>query len=238
MIERIWAGFRGIHNISPPAIRPPEIPVGAVNLAAEYERQSRRYIELGFHTELGLSEKDYLASLPKLEPQPENFCGRFDISVLVDPRVSIERQCELAGINCSDYKQSLAKGSMFIYDWPEDPQAYRTPAGPYLTWVHDGTRNLDKNAKSVRLNLAGDERGGTIFDGIALYIAHPQILGEHTPELELPGSQVEIRGCGGWDTFHDPLLTFFTIYQPGPHLSYIWVGGNRPKAGSVTCGRS
>lgn len=48
------------------------------NLDAEWERQVRKYVELGFHTELGLPEDDYVSSLPKFESQPDHFKGRLD----------------------------------------------------------------------------------------------------------------------------------------------------------------
>jgi hypothetical protein len=39
--------------------------------------------------------------------------------------------------------------------------------------MYDGRPNLNKAVMTVREGLRDDERGGTIFDGIALYIVHP-----------------------------------------------------------------
>ncbi len=58
-----------------------------IDLNAEWQRQAGRYVALGFHNKLSLSEEDYLASLPKFEPQPESFAGRFDIPVLVQRKL-------------------------------------------------------------------------------------------------------------------------------------------------------
>lgn len=60
-----------------------------------WSAQIERLINLGFHAELGMSEDNYRASIPAFNPQPERFRGRFAIPVLVDPRVSLQRQLEL-----------------------------------------------------------------------------------------------------------------------------------------------
>ena len=143
-----------------------------LNLENEWLRQTRKYIKLGFHKELNLSKKEYLDSLPKFGPQPENFKGRFDIPVMVETRISVERQCELAGI---DY----LLGSLSCIDWPNDPQGYKTPKKPYITWMQDGAKNLREKVEIVREKLAKDERGATIFDGIAFYLAQPKSLKDH-----------------------------------------------------------
>lgn len=61
--------------------------IGETNLSKEWLRQANRYIGLGAHNLLDLLKKDYISSLPKFEPQPETFKGRFDIPILVDPRI-------------------------------------------------------------------------------------------------------------------------------------------------------
>lgn len=80
-----------------------------------------------------------------------------------------------------------------IKDWEED--GFRTPLSPYVTWLHDGTRNLRESVGTVRKYLALDERGGIIHDGIGLYLKNPDILGHNYLGLEkqfldFPGSQV------------------------------------------------
>ena len=103
------------------------------HLGAEWSRQTQRFIDLGFHEELGLSEQEYLDSLPRFGLQPESFKGRFDIPLIVETKIPVVRQCKLAGI---DYYLEGLK----VCDWPGDPQGYITPEKPYFTWVQDGSR--------------------------------------------------------------------------------------------------
>src|SRR3989344_7350899 len=86
-------------------------------LESEWQKQANRYLELYFHGELYYEDcqedmekarEAYLASLPKLGPQPEAFKGRFDIPILVDPRIPIEVQAVRA---------ELAEYSKFNYHW-------------------------------------------------------------------------------------------------------------------------
>ncbi len=188
-----------------------------LNLEAEWSRQIRKFIAFGFHQELGLPEQGYLDSLPKFEPQPGNFRGRFDIPVLVETRISVKRQCELAGV---DY----FLGDLSHGDWPKDPEGYKTPDSPYITWMQDGAKNVKKSVERVRKELAQDERGGTDFDGIAFYIIHPEVLGNHF--IDLPGTLVE--------SGHAPSLG---LWVGRPKLYYYWVVYAHPGFGSLSCGR-
>lgn len=196
-----------------------DIPLSSVelNLDPEWSRQIQRFIELGFHKELNLSEREYLDSLPKFGPQPEQFQGRFNIPVVVETRIPVKRQCELARIR-------YFLGGLKVTDWTDDSKGYRTPDRPYATWLQDGKKNLYRAVEAVRKELAEDERGGTEFDGIALYIAHPQVLKEHF--LDLPGTKVGPVSA--------PCLS---LCFGGPRLYYRWVGDADPRFGSVSCGR-
>lgn len=188
-----------------------------LNLEAEWSRQTKRFIDLGFHKELGLSEQEYLDSLPRFGPQPENFKGRFDIPVVVETSIPVKRQCELAGI-----EYFLA--GLEVIDWTDDPKGYRTPDRPYITWLQDGEKNLNRAVEAVRKELAKDERGGTVIDGVAVCIAHPQVLREHF--LDLPGTRVG-------SVFAPYLILCFG----GPELHCFWVVDVHPGFGSASCGR-
>jgi len=190
---------------------------GKVNLKTERTRQAQRLIQLGFHRELGLSKKEYLASLSKFGPQPEAFKGRFDIPILVETRIPIERQCKLTGI------KYLLEGVDF-QDWPKDLQGYRTPDKPYFAWMQDGSKNLNETVQNVRETFKEDERGATIFDAIGLYLAHPEILKHHF--INLPGTSV---GSG-----YAPCLS---LWYGGLWLHDCWVDGAGPSFGSASCGR-
>ena len=188
-----------------------------ISLEAEWQRQGQRYIELGFHTELKIIESEYLASLPKFTPQPESFKERLDTPVMVETRVPIKRQYELAGI--AYHLEGSDKS-----DWAKDPKKYKTPDSPYTVWLDEGARDMNRKVEDVRKKLAGDERGGTEFDAIALYIAKPNILEKRF--LDLPGTTV---GSG------DAACLY--LWLGGPRLGCRFVGGAYPRFGSLVCGR-
>lgn len=148
--------------------------IEVINLELELKRQTKKYIELGFHKELGFTEQEYLESLPKFFTQPESYKGRFDTPLLVETRISIARFVDLSEIEVptlSDYDSYFD-----LSDWEGDPQKLRTPNKPYTTWLNNSELNVKKSIDMIRANLKEDERMATIFDGIALYISHPEIL--------------------------------------------------------------
>ncbi|MDO8619448.1 MAG: hypothetical protein Q7R49_05935 [Candidatus Daviesbacteria bacterium] len=129
--------------------------------------------------ELGYQSKDeYMDSLPEFDKE------RFETPVIVQVpqgKLTLARMLAIQGItkrlpNLRDLK-----------DWQKDPQKFRTPKTPYVTYLHDGSRNLNKTPAIILENLASDERGGTIFDGLALLAKKPDILIDHF--IDLPGSQ-------------------------------------------------
>lgn len=188
-----------------------------ISLEGEWQRQAQGLVNLGFHSELGLTEEEYLESLPKFTSQPDSFKGRLDTPVLVETRISPKRQSELAGI------QYFLDG-LDVKDWDKDPKSYTTPKTPYSIWLEDGKRNLNKKPEDIRKKLKGDERGGTEFDGIALYMSNPKILEHHF--LDLPGTSV---GSG--------YAPFLRLWSGGPELGDSFVDIAGPGFGSVVCGR-
>lgn len=153
-------------------------------LEKEWLRQARRLMAFGFRKELRMTEKQYLDSLPKFTPQPENFKGRLDTPILVETRIDISRQCMLARIH-----YPLNSEGIIRQDWIHDPQGYQTPNFPYVMWTDEGKRNMNRKVEDVRKELADDERGGTEFDGVALYLVKPDILERHS--IYLPGTTID-----------------------------------------------
>lgn len=211
-----------------PSVATPEAPITSkvetvkmhseISLEEEWQRQAQELIKLGFNSELGLTERQYLESLPKFTPQPESFKGRLDTSVIVETRISPKRQAELAGI------QYFLDGLNKI-DWNKNLKNYTTPEAPYAAWLEDGRNNLKKKPEDVRSSLKADEIGGTEFDGIALYISNPKILEHHF--LDLPGTSV---GSGS--------VAYLDLWGGRPRLSYFLVdGADDPRFGSVVRGR-
>lgn len=189
-------------------------------LQAEIEKQAKKYQELEFHkhksTKMSAGRlKDLVMGL--IIPQPETFTGRFGIPVVVFGQISPKDQAELLGLN-------YYLGGLKISDWPDDPRGYTTPVNPYMTWMQDGKKNLKKSVSTVRANLQEDERGATIHDGIALYIANPNVLKDHF--IDLPGTKVESDFAPDLYVWHDR-----------PRLHYDRVGGAYPGFGAASCGR-
>lgn len=155
-------------------------PEAASELETEWNRQVDKFVELGFHNVLKLSEEKYRESLPKFEAQPEEYKGRFDVPVLVETRIPARKQVKLAGIR--DFLGGL-KGA----DW-KDPRGIKTPKKPYGAWLQDGSKYLDVSVDDVRKRLDGDEVADNLFDATALVIAYPEILDKHS--IDVPGARV------------------------------------------------
>jgi hypothetical protein len=124
-------------------------------------KQGRRLVELGFHTQLGLSEEAYLQTLPKFEPQPEGYKGRFDLQVLVDPRLSSKVQHKT--INA---KESI--DSSIIVD------VTQAPSEPYVIWTHDASKYRQQSVAGAAEQFGEDEVGATQKEVTALYLQHPE----------------------------------------------------------------
>lgn len=190
------------------------------SLEAEWVKQANRLADL-FAAELGFSKEEYMDKLPKFRSQPESYQGRFNIPLLVQTPVGkliLPRMCEIAGvISYLDSKK--------VKDWQKDPNKFKTPVTPYVTWLHDGSMNLGRKIMDVRIGLAADERGGTVYDGLALFVQNPDILKHHY--LDLPGSEVS--------SDYAPCLNF---WYGRPELDGDWVDGADPDCGSVVAGRN
>ena len=185
-----------------------------ISLEEEWNRQSQNLAAL-FVKELGLTNEQYIASLPKFELQPKEYKGRLDIPVIVETRVPLEKMLKLVGIN-KYFNVGLIK------EWEKDK--FETPKTPYTTWLNDSSINLNKSVDTVRKGLKSDERGGTVFDGIALYLRDPKILEHHF--LDLPGSQV-VSGRA----------PYLNRWNEQPRLNHFWTAHASPNGGSVVAGR-
>ncbi|GAA1857511.1 hypothetical protein GCM10009836_42150 [Pseudonocardia ailaonensis] len=161
---------RGLVAEAPdPVLRyPDDLPdPAALDLDGELARQAAGYVALGFHRELGLTEAEYVASLPRFAPQPPEYRGRLDVPLLVETRIPWERQADLAGIT----RSVGTRTTTFV---PID-ERHREPAGPYTAWfAWFGQRFPDPVAPDeARAELAADERGGSVLELVAQHVAHP-----------------------------------------------------------------
>ena len=66
--------------------------------AEEREVQIDLLCRYGFHKELGLSAQDYAATIPAFSVQPEEYKNRFDGQLVVEGRIPLPRQHQLANI--------------------------------------------------------------------------------------------------------------------------------------------
>jgi len=200
----------------------PVILYNAVNrssLDKQWQAQASRLADL-FASPLGRSRDEYMEGLPRFSEQPYGCRGRFEIQLLVQTptrKLDLVRMLALTGV--TNYLEPKN-----VKDWQEDSGKFRTPDAPYVTWVNDGSKNLNRSVQDVRNNLASDERGGTVFDGLALFIQKPNIL--KAQYLDLPGSQV---GSG-----RAPSLN---LWHGQPRLGAGFVDVADPEWGSVVAGR-
>lgn len=156
----------------PLILKPSTAELDQRSLEIEWRDQAQRFIQLGFHNELGLSEAEYLDSLPKFEPQPEEYRGRFDVYLLVETRIPWERQAELAGIVVSEYLRSRIKE---IREWEGNNS--KTPNVPYTGWFNNWGQRFASQIRpfDARDQLAQDECGGGLFEGVAQQVHHPKV---------------------------------------------------------------
>lgn len=197
-----------------------EAPVATeLNLVIEWQNQVNRYIRLGYHRELGMTAEEYRDSLPKFKSQPEAYKGRLDTPLLVETRIGIDRQFELAV-----FVNWLKQAGLDAQNWPQDPKGYTTPEAPYTTWANDPAENRNRKVEDVRKSLQEDERGGTRFDCLAFYLANPAKLIE--VYIDLPGDSV---GSGSAPGLYS--------YRGQPAVYWHWVTYAGPQWGSLVCGR-
>lgn len=154
-----------------------EAPVAAeLNLDNEWQRQSQNFLELGFHVETGFEDtgegkQAYLDSLPKFEPQPENYRNRFNVPLLVETKIPWEKQAQFAGIVISDYLVSRMNEIK-----PHDDRS-KTPDTPYTGWFNRWGERFTRRITptDARKELTLDEIGGGPYEGVAMQVAHPEI---------------------------------------------------------------
>lgn len=170
------AGFQEGGNVLQSLIALGAIPrdfpyPGELSLKDEWQRQSNRFLDLGFHRALGMSEQEYLDSLPHFTDKPEGVDGRFNYQLLVDPRVPIERLIRLLGVVMSSDESPTN-----VSDWNNNGNGHSTPSTAYVIRMNDGRENIGKSVREVREKLKDGERGTTLQEGLALYATYPWVV--------------------------------------------------------------
>ncbi len=181
-----------IDSTTDEVVRPAEF-----DLTAEWQRQINRFVELGYHTELGISAEDYAASLPKFEAQPAEYVGRLDMPLVVETRIGYQRQAELAGITVDPYLIGNAENTK-----PVSPKS-ATPEKPYAGWFNKwGQRFADPIAPRDAIGqLREDEVGNGRLEGVTIQIQHPE-FNQDRQYFDLIGENVGSDGVpclGRWN---------------------------------------
>lgn len=167
---------------------PKEIVRSEGNYFSEWQRQADLFIKHGYHKALGLSEQEYKRSLPNLSPKKESPL-QFVIPVIAETRIPLGIILKLTGFETSSVPLKDVK------DWEEG--GFLSPKTPYVAWLSDGTKRLNQRVSKAQKDIAKSEgeRGGTIFEAVALYVANPDfahpIIEKHKRYwLTIPGSRV------------------------------------------------
>lgn len=156
-----------------------------LNLDAEWQRQTSRFVELGYHSELGLTEAAYLESLPRFKRQPKEYRGRFDVPMLVEVRIPWKKQAQLSGINISEYFAARID-QICPYD-----ERSETPEVPFAGWFNKWGQEFPDKIKPFDASnqLAADAIGAGPSDGIAQQVHHPEVT-ENGKYFDLIGYKV------------------------------------------------
>jgi hypothetical protein len=138
------------------------------NLSRLRTLQANRLIHLGFHDALDMTATEYRRSIPAMQPAPPEYRLRFHVPLVVDPRVSIDRQRELLGL-----KQG---GVGDIVNGESDLTV------PYTVWTNMGRRVKDGGYKP-------DEVPSRFVELMAFYAQKPHLVSS----LSSPGSGEQSR---------------------------------------------
>lgn len=128
-----------------------------------WEAQTRKLIMLGFNDQLKLSEGTYKRKLPKFLPQPENYRGRFDIPLIVDPRISLKPLHKLIGLHSTIQEENIVDVAI-------------VPEVPYTIWTHDASRYRQHSVKDAIGHFQPDELPSPLIEVLSLYIHYPQFF--------------------------------------------------------------
>lgn len=160
--------FRYFHkDPSSPAREPPQKEGIVLSiLEAFLRRQIERYIQLGFHKALDMSEEEYRSSFSfsHLLLQPDSYRRRFDIFLTVDPRIPVVEQFERAGVH--EHKPDILASSDTVL----------VSSKPYIAWVQTGRRYFGTKIQEAIKNFREIETGSPLIELAALFIQNPDIL--------------------------------------------------------------
>lgn len=126
------------------------------------------YVRAGFPARLGVDADAYRRALPRIPEQPTEYAGRFDVPVVVEPRIPWREQAELLGVRLSSHARNFSFADV-------DPEG--SPSAPYVGWFNSWrSRDPDPiSSVAARTQLARDERGATPTELLAMDLALPDL---------------------------------------------------------------
>lgn len=166
-----------------------------------------RFIELGFHEEMGQTQDEYRAKfiLSEGAKQPESYRGRFDVAVVVEPRIRLARLHERAGIR--DYINT--DNVTDITEYPKDC--------PYIIFTHDGQRYRPYSVEKALTLFEDDEVGTPQVEVTGFYLKHPEYLIRRG--VDAAGSRYEGDDVPFFDLFYGRPKV---IARRIDHVDYSW----------------
>lgn len=137
---------------------------------ASVRRQVNRFVGLGFHEVLSQKEEEYRRGFTLPESgfsQPEAYQGRFDILLVVDPRLSLPVVHKRAGVD------ELCKIEEIRNLTP-------VPSGPYVAWTHDASRYGPFSVEEALAYFADDEVGSPQVEVTGMYLHYPEFFEKYS----------------------------------------------------------
>lgn len=128
-----------------------------------------------------LSFEDYLATIPEIPSTLLADDPNFPLLRLVDPRLGLEKTCELFGITFKEFGYSDADAVAF-------DARHEIPATPFWVRAHDGRKNRNRRPDVCRDECKDKIFAMTAMVAIMTWVQDPSIFKENEHILDCPGS--------------------------------------------------
>jgi hypothetical protein len=170
-----------------PRIDSQEAQVDLQSIEVIVANQVNRYLELGFHKEVypELDEdkakdrykRDFI--FPDGASQPQEYAGRFDIVVVVEPRIQLSKLHLLAkGFKEKDLDTAVSElDSSQVAEWIDTENNIQNlteypRSNPYLVFVSDPERYRGRSVEEALAQFNPDEVGCVSLEVTSLYLQH------------------------------------------------------------------
>lgn len=132
--------------------------------AAEWRRQTDRFIELGFYEELQISDPEtYRLTIPEFFPKPKTYEGRFDRPLVVEQRIALPRLHQLAGIR--DY-----------IDTSQITNQIKMPQKPYTAYMSNSVETVTGTFDFAMSQLAKSAVASPFIEVDMVYLQYPELF--------------------------------------------------------------